>query len=1075
MQQTLRRCLAAAFLVAAIPVAAAAQGATLTGRVSSAAGQPLPGASVFIEGLSLGTTTSSDGRYAFTVPAARATGQTVSLTARLLGYSARTERVVLAPGTTTRDFVLPVNALRLNEVVITGAGTATTREKLGNVINTVDSSLIRRANAPNNIVQALAGTAPNVEVRTQSGEPGAGSSIRIRGYTTISGTSQPLFVVDGTPIDNSTSVTTTSTAGTVVTNRASDLNPNDVESVEILKGSAAAAIYGARAANGVVLITTKSGRAGQTRYSLRSDITTDRVAKYYPLQTKFGQGDNGVAPTCAAAGCRLTGNSYGPVITGAIFDHSREILQTGHLYDNNLSMSGGNDRTTFYLSGENMTQKGIIVGSNNSYMRSSVRLKASHLLTSTLRLGGNAYYVDTRGNYVQKGSNTSGLLLGALRTPADFNNAIYLDPQLGLHRSYRYPRPTATSQTASRGYDNPFFIAYSDGNRSELGRFIGNANVEWTPLSWLTVKENFGADSYGDYRLESLPQTSSSNPVGQVTRNDQLYLQLDNNLIATATRDISPNVRAGLTLGQNLNSRRSRFTTVFGNQLIASTAPFAIQNTVSYTPAESRYTAHVEAYFAQTDIELYDQVYLTLGVRNDGYSTFGASNRRATFPKASVAWNVTNTLGNRDQTGLLSYLKLRAAYGQTGNEPGVYSDATGFSVGQSAFGSGYGDILNVAQGGQAGLITASTQGAGSSLRPERTKETEVGADFAFLNQRLELGATYYDKRSTDVILSLPTSVDATGFYSRITNGAQINNKGVELSLNAHPYMSTGLTWDVGVNWARNDNFVADLLGAEFVSRSAGSFSGAYGSVTKGARVGVLRGQDFAICGRGLVIGGVNIDQACGPGSAGALYIAANGLPVVDPTDRVIADPNPRWIGSLNSAVRVGKNLRFSGLLDVRKGGDVWNGTKGALYNFGTHIDTEIRGSSVAYGTDYFTKVYPRVAGPGAGKAFVVGQSWWQGQGGGFGSVARQFIEDGSYVKLRELSVAYTLENNQFVSRMGLSNIDLRLAGRNLRTWSDYSGLDPEANLGGSAVLVQGIDYFNLGNTRSIVLSVGLNR
>jgi hypothetical protein len=411
----------------------------------------------------------------------------------------------------------------------------------------------------------------------------------------------------------------------------------------------------------------------------------------------------------------------------------------------------------------------------------------------------------------------------------------------------------------------------------------------------------------------------------------------------------------------------------------------------------------------------------------------------------------------------------------------VYSDATGYSVGIGAFGSGFGDVLNAGQSGRAGLVTPTTQGAGSSLKPERTKETELGADLAFFDQKLELGLTYYNKRSTDIILQLPIAPTATGFYQQITNGAQINNKGYEVTLNAHPYTSSRVTWDVGVNWSKNDNIVADITGAEFVTRGAGSFGGAVGSVTKGYPVGVLRGNDFAICGRGLtnlstVDGTIaDIDKACGPGKDGALYIGSDGLPVLDPTDRVIANPTPDWIGSVNSSLKLGKNFRLSGLLDIRKGGEVWNGTKGALYFFGAHGETAIRGQSVTYGKDYFTRKYPTVAGPGAGTPFVVGQDWWQNEGGGFGDVSAQFMEPGGFVKLREISLSYTLDQPWVASRLGFSGIDLRLAGRNLKTWTKYTGTDPEANLGGAAVLVQGIDYFNLPQTRSIVFSVGLNR
>lgn len=1080
MHRLLNRLAAVTAALATVASVAAGQGGgtTISGRVTSEAGVPLAGANVFIVGMNVGSQTNDDGRYSFLVPAGRAAGQTATLSARVIGYTARTAAVTLTPGTTiTQNFALPINPLRLGEVVVTGAGTTSTRERLGNVINTVDSSLVRRS-AETNVVAALAGKAPGVQVRVATGEPGGSASIRIRGFTTIQGTGQPLFVVDGVPIDNSTDVTTFSTGGVVSTNRASDINPNDIESIDILKGAAASAIYGARASAGVVLITTKSGRSGRTQYTLRSDNTTDQVIRYEPLQRQFGQGFSGKAPpaTCGRTAASCSAFSYGPAIAPGTptYDHAREMFRTGTTTDNFLTVSGGTERTTFYGSGEYMRQIGTVVGPNNKDQRVVGRVKGTHLVTDKLQLTGNASYTDRRGAFVQRGSNVSGLLLGGYRTPPDFNNNPYLDPTTGLQRSYRYPFPSPNSQTQSRGYDNPLFTAQNPGAQAELGRFIGNLSADWNPASWLNIKDNIGTDSYGDYRLEALPQTSSSNPVGQVYRNNANFLQIDNNLLVTAKHDFGQNFNGTLTLGQNLNSRRYRFQQTFGNQLIVP-QPFALQNTSSFTPFESRYLIHVQGYFAQAEAGLFDQLYLTAGIRNDGFSTFGASNRRASYPKFTAAWTFTNLLGIRDQRGLLSYGKLRAAYGETGREPGVYSTLTGFYTSANAeFGGGYGDVLYPLQSGQPGVITATTRGGGSTLRPERTRETEFGADLGLLNQRVDLGLTFYNNRSTDVILTLPASTASTGFGSVVTNGAQLRNRGVEVSFNARPFTSPRLGWDIGATWSRNRNTVVSLLGAQFVERGAGSFEGAYGSATVGQQVGVLRGQDFAICGRGLNIDGVDIDAGCGPNSKGALYIGADGLPVVDPTDRVVADPTPRWYGSVNSGLRIGRSLRLTGLVDIRKGGAVWNGTKGALYTFGTHADTRIRGDSVAYGLNYFTKRYPRVAGPGAGTKFVVGEDWWTDQGGGFGDVSAQFIEDGSFVKLRELGLTYTFDQG-WVHGMNLSSIDLRLAGRNLRTWTRYTGLDPEANLGGAAVLVQGIDYFNNPTTRSFIVSVSLNR
>ncbi|HET7372707.1 MAG TPA: TonB-dependent receptor plug domain-containing protein, partial [Gemmatimonadaceae bacterium] len=429
---------AAASLVLVSASAAAQQQATVTGRVTSDAGVALPAATVFIESLGIGTQTGTDGRYSLTIPAARVTGQRVRLSARLIGVRADTTQITLAPGAITHDFTLATNPLRLGEVVITGAGTATQTEKLGNVRNTVDATEVVKSNE-SNIVQALAAKAPNVEVTQSSGEPGASSYIRMRGARTILGSTQPLFVVDGVPIDNSSYSTTNfnptdgltagEIEGTAQMNRAIDLNPNDIESIEILKGPAAGAIYGARAGQGVVLITTKKGKAGTTKYGFQSSTSLDNVSKDYPLQRKYGQGINGANPTTTCTpGNSACFRSWGAPVTGPTYDHANEAFDTGVTLDNTLTVSGGSDRTTFYGSGSFLKDNGPFVGPNNEFQRASARINGSQRLTDRLELRINGAYADTRGKFTQRGNNTNGLLLGLLRTPPNFNNNPYLDP-----------------------------------------------------------------------------------------------------------------------------------------------------------------------------------------------------------------------------------------------------------------------------------------------------------------------------------------------------------------------------------------------------------------------------------------------------------------------------------------------------------------------------------------------------------------------------------------------------------------------------------------------------------------------
>ncbi|HET7622993.1 MAG TPA: SusC/RagA family TonB-linked outer membrane protein [Gemmatimonadaceae bacterium] len=1049
------------------------QRTTITGHVTSEAGAPLASASVFIDGLGAGAMTQPDGHYSFTVAADRANGQNVTIHARLIGYKEQSASIALTPGTITHDFTLVANPLQLGEVVVTGAGTSTTREKLGNVINTVSADVIEKSNEPN-VVNALSAKAPNVYVVSQSGEPGASSYIRIRGIKSLSGNGQPLFVVDGVPIDNSTIPGEGGNLyGATSPNRASDIAPQDIESVEILKGAAAAAIYGARASDGVVLITTKSGQAGQTRYSLRSSYSFDDVNKEVPLQREYGQGSNGNPGSCSTLDCSASSLSWGPKLDGGTptYDHWGELFHTGHSFDNNLSISGGNDRTTVYLSLGRLHQTGTIIGPNNWYTRNSARLKASYQLFHNLKIGGNVSFTDDRGAFAQRGGNISGLLLGGLRTSPDFDQFPYLDPDSHLQRSYRFPHPSVTSLTRSRGYDNPLFSVYELPSTEETDRTIASLDVTYDPLDWLTFKYTLGGDYIGDNRLTGIPFTASVAPLGRVLRGQINRLQIDHNLVATLSHTFSSSFSGTLTLGQNLNMRRSRNASASGNNLIAP-QPFSLNNTVTQTSGEFNSTIHTESYFGQATADLFDQLYLTVALRNDGFSTFGESNPRAWYPKASAAWTFTNALGNGDHTGLLSYGKFRIAYGETGKEPDVYSTVTTLSSG--SFGTGWGDFLNSALAGYGGLFTSGTLG-NNNLKPERQKEIETGVDLGLFNQIADLGITFYNNNSSDVILSVPRA-PTSGYTSQLLNGARIRNRGWEATFNARPITNDKLTWEVGLQWAKNELRVLDLDGADFINAGGGTFSDAVPAATVGGTF-AFRGYGFVRCGVSsgdnlLDNNGGTIDlaAACAGQPNGALFIDASGFPVKDPVNRVVGNPNPDWTGSIHTDLRFGR-WELSALVDRKQGGQVANMTRGALTYFGTHADTRERDVQRTFGRDILAGA---VAGPGAGTAVMIGQGWYTGLGASYSGIVEPFLEDGSYTKLREVAVSYTFDR-PWVQSVGFASIDLRVAGRNLHTWTDYSGVDPETNLVGAASLVQGYDFFNTPQTRSIVVSVGLNR
>jgi TonB-linked SusC/RagA family outer membrane protein len=1090
------------------PSVAIAQEATVSGRVTSEDGSGLANVSVFVPDLGVGSFTRDDGRYSFTIPGARITNQTTLITARRVGFRAKSVSVQLHSGAITQDFVLSPNPLQLGEIVVTGAGTSTTVERLGNVRNVVATDLIQKSNETN-LVQALAGKAPNVQVSQASGDPGSNSRIQIRGLRTLNGNTEPLFVVDGVPVSNYTFSTTNfnpvdagSTAGvggqdnggefegTSAPNRMVDMNSDDIENVEILKGAAAAAIYGARAANGVILITTKKGRSGATKYQLRSSYSNDQISRKYPLQRSFSVGNNNVsALPCENIGKSACTRSWGPKIAAGVptYDHADEAFDNGNVFDNTLNISGGNERTTFFLSGSSMKNQGIFVGPNNFFNRSTVRLNATHHLTDALQVGGNISYADTRGNFTQRGNNVNGLLLGLLRTPPEFNNFPFLDATSGLHRSYRLQNPTAASAGQSRGFNNPIYSLYEELNHQQAARTFGNVTADYHVLPWLKFNYSLGADYTSDERLEGCPQECSDVAAGgRITEGNIVNYQIDNSLSGTANRVFSDKFGANLTAGFNLNSRNYRTFSDVGRGLIVPT-PFSILNTLTRDPPSDYQTqVHNTAGYGQLQLDFFSQFFVTTALRRDCSSTFGKANRCAVFPKAAAAWTFTNAY----RPPGLTFGKLRASYGEAGNEPQPYLTSVTFSGTNLVGGIAQGTGFTPTQSGLGGLFFTFTRPA-TTLKPERTREFEGGFDIGFLGEKADLSATWYASRTSDVILITPIP-PSSGYSSEAKNAGKLRNSGTELQLNLRPITGSMYSWDMSFQWATNKSRVDTLEGAQFLF-TPGGFTGNVFMI--GRPLGVIRGEGWVRCGISPddAVEGISLTQVCSGKPKGALYIddgthncGVPGMPCEDGTIRILGDPNPKWTGNFHTSFKIG-HLELSGLVDVKHGGVMWNGTKGALWSYGTHKDTENRaictgptndkctGNEHAFGDSDW---YPgAVAGPGAGLRIPIGQNWYRNSTVAcpFTGIDEPCIEDAGYVKLREISIAYSFTQDFVQRSLGMSSIDFRVSGRNLKTWTDYTGLDPETTTAGAYDKVGGSDYFNLPLTRSVVFTVTLNR
>jgi TonB-linked SusC/RagA family outer membrane protein len=1088
--------LATVVAVAVAPTGVLGQGpTTVTGRTTGPAGEPESGVLIRINAINVGTTSGPGGNYTLVVPAGRVgSGQQVTITASRLGLASQSRSITLQPGATvTQNFSLSRDALLLEEVVATGAGTESRAERLGTARTAVSAEVITRANEPN-LITALAAKAPNVVTTQASGEPGAGTSIRIRGVSTLVGNAEPAIIVDGIIINNAARSTNNpqtggQLGGVVSTNRAFDLNPDDIQSIEILKGPAATSILGASAgAGGAILITTKRGRPGQTRFTLRSTMQFDEVAGTVPLQTRFGSGQNNasgvpIATTCLAAptpGCTHNAPTWGPALAAGTptFNHADELFENGMMWDNTMTASGGTENTTFYMSLGALSHDGFIVTDKDKYQRYTVRLNAEHNVRDNLRVGGNFSYVQTDGSFVSRGNNVNGLLLGALRTPPEFNNNEYLDAQFGLHRSYRFPMPRANDLiNANRGFDNPFFAINNHENLGEVGRVIGTLNANWEPLSWLAVNYRVGVDYTSDDRTEALHVSSSGAAAGGAITRWQFYDRiLDSNLTATASYNLNSTISGSLSAGQNLNE--TYFRQIFVNaQTFIAPQPFKLSNTVNRSPptdAETR--RRLEGYFVQGAMDWNDQLFLTARIRNDGASTFGTETNRAWYPGASAAWTFTRTLGIPEN--ILTHGKLRAAYGESGQEPAAYQLQDIYAVG--AIGDfNPGSTLVPTLGGFGGLYTGAQRG-NPGIKPERVGELDVGADFAFFGDRASLGVSYYSTHAQDVIFGVQVP-PSTGVTTVTLNAGEIDNRGWELQATVRPIARPNLSLDISANWARNRNEVVSLGEIEpdvprEITAYSQSFTGSTTHAMVGQPVGVFRGFGWARCGitpNTFTSGGTNynIESACAGASTGTLFLGANGLPVLDPNERVIGDPNPDWTGGLSAELQF-RGVRLSAFLDHRQGGQVFNMTSGSLMSLGVHKNTDIRDATPApFETFYQGEA---VVGPGAGVPVRLGQSWFQSLGG-LGAAREHLMEDATFTRLREISLAYTFSQPWVRRVSGLSSIDARVSGRNLKLWTDYTGFDPEVHTGGAAVANRGIDWFTNPTSRAWVISIGLNR
>ncbi|MEO1023667.1 MAG: SusC/RagA family TonB-linked outer membrane protein [Bacteroidota bacterium] len=1069
-----------------LSVSAFAQTGTITGTITDKNGEVLPTVNVRLDEITKGAATDADGIYTITnVPTGNYT-----LIASFTGYKEYKATVQIGSGTTTLDIEMEEDILGIGEVVVTALGFEENRDQSGiSSSNVTGATLTTTGEA--SVLNGLAAKAPGVNIIQSSGDPGSSARILIRGQNSLTGNNQPLFVIDGFPVSNNT--IGQGTDGTSQQSRINDLNLDDVQSVEVLKGPSAASLWGSRAANGVIVIKTKSGSSSRRNIgiSVKSSLSVDDLVQTVNLQDSFGQGADGqyVFNSLSSWGDRIASRSGRADVVDAngvitqknstqVFDHSQSGYERGYIWDNAISISGGNpvSESSYYLNVSNLNNSSILQG-NSDYERTSLRLNASKKFLDNLRVNATANYIRTISDRAQTGSNISGINLGLWRTPADFNlnpfQVDFTDPNSGAiltdrHRSYR----NGNGASNNPRYNNPLWTLNIAQNGTSLDRVIGGTEIVYNPTSWLDITHRLGLDRYSERRFFLLPVFDATTPGGSLSEQSLGEYQINSDLILRAIRQVGQNILATGTLGYNLNHREFDIIESFAQDFILPNQPRNIASAFTITPSQFRSTQRTSALYGSLDMNLYSQVFVTVTGRSESASTYGElADQTVFYPSASVAWQFTGLDALQDSP-ILSFGKLRAEFGQAGVQPGVYVTTTPFNDRTHA--SSWGPTLNpIAYGG--GYARADQRG-NPEIKNELVTEFAFGTDLRFFRDRLSLGLTRYFTRTEDAILQV-TLPSSSGFNTRFVNAGEMENNGWEVDADFAVINNRNFRWITTAIWFKNINRVTRLAGTNEVFLNG--FTGSSSSLVEGEPHGVIYGDRFERDGNGVLI------------------LDGNGFPQISPTEGVLGDPNPDWRASIGNRFNY-RNLSLNVLFDIKHGGDVWNGTRGALAFFGRNADqdwwttlsgdqlnlTNFKGETpadvIADGRNTYinngdgtVSFRGYIDNFGGGDVLVDEYAFSEGPLSGFTGPTEQFVEDGGFVRLREITVGYSLRSSRFRAFSGLSSVDFNVTGRNLLLITNYSGIDPETNLTGPSN-GQGLDYFQVPNTRSFIFTVRVN-
>ncbi|KJD33769.1 hypothetical protein PW52_14210 [Tamlana sedimentorum] len=935
---------------------------TLKGIVKDYLGTPATGVTVQIKNTNQGAITDFDGNYELNV--SLEPGDYV-LVFRQLGLSTQEVKVSLANQTeVVNDVEMAMDILGLDQIVITGAGALTSKKQLGNTISSIKGGDISQS-ATVDITGALSGKLAGIQVTQNSGDPAGGISVRLRSSSTVNGSSDPLYIVDGIIVNNN-SVDVLGTTS-VVQNRLSDISPQDIDRIEVIKGAAAAAIYGSRASNGVVQIFTKKGQSGEPVITVSSSVNFNSLRKeraYNDEPFEWASTDITVLDKVEA-----TRYNYQDMI----FNNS-----TGT--DHYVSMSGGKGKTDYFGSFSYLENDGIL--KSTSYQRQSGRIRVNQEINDWISASFGTYFSTSKS----KDQPNGGYVAGVLPTILFSDNTI--DPTPDADGNY----PTMTFYPNILEYIETF--DYSQKNN----RNISDLQLTLKPIDGLKVSYILGYDNSESTGNTYVPIGTTTIDLGRASNTTVTTSQFNSDLNGSYKFDINDIFTSTTTTGFSWQADKTNLSSISGSGLALGVK--TTNGAASITTNESRSERSFWGGFLQQTFGISDKLFVTGAIRLDGSSVFGADERNQFYPKASMSYLVSEESFWKDTFGeTLNSFKVRAAWGQAGNLTaiGPFDRLSNYAA--------------ISIDGTSGLI-APTELGNENLRPERQTEIEFGVDMSLLNDRVGVELTYYKQDIEDLLLARTLS-PSTGFGSRVENVGTMTNKGFEALVTATPIQSNDFSWSVTGTFSTNKNEVNNIEGDQF---GIGNFG--FSVAKNGEALGVFYQGYYARNEDGsLLLTDAGLPQReKGSYDADGNPVAerdANGQPSGANLSKVIGDPNPDFIASLINEFKY-KNFSFRMQFDAVQGVDLLSWDTRMLYRFGGGEQTakELRGESV------------------------------RGTGTANFSIAESYIEDGSYIKLRELSTSYLLRE----PIQGVDSVKFTLTGRNLLSIDNYSGYDPEVNM-----------------------------